>query len=309
MANHALSSNPPNAAIDITTHGSDWLWAVFALMTLADLGMIAWSFTRPRGTRAFHHIAIVILTIAALDYFAMASDLGSTPITTEFRRRATRAIWYSRYIDYALTWPLLIIFLLLTTGVPLSELLITSFAALFMAVCLLIGALVQSSFKWGFFTFAVATLFYIWYHLLVRSSSVTGAMTNTRGANGVNGNTRGANANTTGANVNTRYRMHAGLLSFIWMLYPICWGLSEGGNVISPTSEMVFYGILDIIMKPVLLYAYVSKLNSIDYGNWGFQSGKASHFGHASHYGNAAPVVSNKEQGVRHVSEEGTVIA
>lgn len=33
----ALGSNPPNAPIDITTHGSDWLWAVFALFALADL--------------------------------------------------------------------------------------------------------------------------------------------------------------------------------------------------------------------------------------------------------------------------------
>jgi len=279
MANHALGSNPPNAPIDITTHGSDWLWAAFALMALADLGMIAWSFAKPRGTRAFHHIAIVILTIASLDYFAMASDLGSTPIMTEFRLDGPRAIWYSRYIDYTLTWPLLTTTLLLTTGVPLSELLITNFAAVFMAVSYLVGALVQSQYKWGFFTFATATLFYVWYHVLVPSSSVAGA------------------------EIKSGYRMHAGLLSFIWMLYPICWGLSEGGNVISPTSEMIFYGVLDIIMKPLFLYAYVAKVGSIDYGTWGFQSGKASHFG------TAAPIVSDKEQRMRQASEEGTIAA
>lgn len=37
----------------------------------------------------------------------------------------------------------------------------------------------------------------------------------------------------------------------IWLLYPIAWGVSEGGNVISPDSEAVFYGILDFIAKPV----------------------------------------------------------
>ena len=37
----------------------------------------------------------------------------------------------------------------------------------------------------------------------------------------------------------------------LWFLYPIAWGLSEGGNVIAPDSEAVFYGILDILAKPV----------------------------------------------------------
>ena len=35
------------------------------------------------------------------------------------------------------------------------------------------------------------------------------------------------------------------------MLYPIAWGVCEGGNVISPDSEAIFYGILDLIAKPV----------------------------------------------------------
>lgn len=38
---------------------------------------------------------------------------------------------------------------------------------------------------------------------------------------------------------------------FLWFLYPIAWGISEGGNVIAPDSEAVFYGILDILAKPV----------------------------------------------------------
>ena len=38
---------------------------------------------------------------------------------------------------------------------------------------------------------------------------------------------------------------------FLWFLYPIAWGLSEGGNVIAPDSEAVFYGVLDIMAKPV----------------------------------------------------------
>jgi bacteriorhodopsin len=31
----------------------------------------------------------------------------------------------------------------------------------------------------------------------------------------------------------------------------VSWGVSEGGNVIAPDSEAVFYGILDLLAKPV----------------------------------------------------------
>lgn len=35
------------------------------------------------------------------------------------------------------------------------------------------------------------------------------------------------------------------------LVTPIAWGLSEGGNVIHPDSEPIFYGVLDIFAKVV----------------------------------------------------------
>ena len=37
----------------------------------------------------------------------------------------------------------------------------------------------------------------------------------------------------------------------LWCLYPVAWGLCEGGNVIAPDSEAAFYGALDVCAKPV----------------------------------------------------------
>lgn len=34
-------------------------------------------------------------------------------------------------------------------------------------------------------------------------------------------------------------------------LYPVSWGLCEGGNVITPDDEAVFYGCLDFCAKPI----------------------------------------------------------
>ena len=68
----------------------------------------------------------------------------------------------------------------------------------------------------------------------------------------------------------------AGFVTFISMLYPIAWGVSEGGNVISPTQEMIFYGILDILLGPVFLYYFVWGLRNVEYGLFGLHSGKYS---------------------------------
>jgi bacteriorhodopsin len=54
-----------------------------------------------------------------------------------------------------------------------------------------------------------------------------------------------------GSDVNRVYTMCGVWTLFIWLLYPIAWGLSEGGNVITPDSEAVFYGVLDFCAKPI----------------------------------------------------------
>lgn len=58
-------------------------------------------------------------------------------------------------------------------------------------------------------------------------------------------------ANVYGSQVGRTFLMCGVWTMFLWFLYPIAWGLSEGGNVIHPDSEAIFYGILDIAAKPV----------------------------------------------------------
>lgn len=60
MANDALQVNPANDVQEhITVRGSDWLWAVFAIMLFTDLVVIGWHFMIPRGQRVFHQMAAV----------------------------------------------------------------------------------------------------------------------------------------------------------------------------------------------------------------------------------------------------------
>ncbi|KAI0646985.1 heat shock protein 30 [Trametes meyenii] len=273
MAGSSLDQNPPNADRHITPGGSDWLWAVFAIMVLSDLAMVFWTFTRPRGTRLFHQIAVIVLTTASIAYFSMASDLGATPITAEFSRgnTNTRQIWYVRYIQWFITLPLLLLELLLATGLSLSDIFTTMFMAWVLVVCGLVGALVSSTYKWGYFVLGCMTLFYIWYVLLGHGPRSTFA------AGGV---------------VRSGYIRSSGYLSLLLLLYPIAWGCSEGGNVISPTGEMIWYGILDLLAGPVFLFVLLWGLRSVEYGAFGLASGKytdaAYGRGAGAGYGNGA---------------------
>ena len=110
--NQALNVNygiGGTAPIAITTHGSDWYFAVCAVMTVATLAFMGHSFTKPRTHRLFHYITAGITLVAAIAYFTMGSNLGQTPILVEFVRNnpkvgglagGTREIFYVRYIDW-----------------------------------------------------------------------------------------------------------------------------------------------------------------------------------------------------------------
>ncbi|KAI0807308.1 hypothetical protein C8Q74DRAFT_1163602, partial [Fomes fomentarius] len=250
----SIDTNPPNADRHITVGGSDWLWAVFAVMLLSDLIMIFWAFSRLRGTRLFHQIAVIVLTTATITYFSMASDLGATPVVAEFSRgnTGTRQIWFVRYIQWFIMFPLLLLELLLATGLSHSDIFTAIFMGWVMVVCMLVGALVPTVYKWGYIVFACMALFYIWFVLLGHGRRSTFA------AGGV---------------VRTGYLRSSGYLAFLLPLYLICWGCSEGGNVISPTAEMVWYGILDLLAGPVFLFGLLWSLRRVDYSTFGLRYG------------------------------------
>jgi len=239
-SNDALHANPDvfhyptGTDIRITTAGSDVYWAITAAMAFATICFIGVSFRVPRSKRVFHYITAAITMTASIAYFTMASNLGYASIIQEFQRSdpvvrgVYREIFYVRYIDWVVTTPLLLLDILLTAGLPWPTILYTIFLDEVMIITGLVGALVASSYKWGYFVFAMVALFGIAYNILL-----VGAQ----------------HAKVLGSDVNRVYWSCGGVTMFLWFLYPIAWGLSEGGNVISSDSEAVFYGVLDVLAK------------------------------------------------------------
>ena len=98
-----------------------------------------------------------------------------------------------------------------------------------MIVTGLVAALVRSSYKWGFFTFGCAAFVAILYIGIIEGRSY---------------------ARVLGPKVSKAYTACGVWTFLLWTIYPIAFGVSEGGNIISSDSEAVFYGILDILAKP-----------------------------------------------------------
>ena len=205
-------------------------------MTCATLAFMGLALTKPRQNRIFHYITSGVTLVAAVAYFSMASNLGWTPIDVEFQRNdpvvhgVNREIFYVRYIDWFITTPLLLMDLLLTAAMPWPTTLFVVLIDEFMIVTGLVGALVKTSYKWGYFVFGCVALGYIVYNLVWDARK---------------------HANALGKDVGRAFLYCGTLTAFLWILYPIAWGLCEGGNLIAPDSEAVFYGILDLLAKPV----------------------------------------------------------
>ncbi|KAH9058251.1 family A G protein-coupled receptor-like protein [Lactarius vividus] len=250
-----VNVNPTTAARRLSIGASDWLWVVTGIMGVSALFMLAWAKAQTHGARAFHHMALAILTVSTISYFAMASNLGQTPVRTEFRSGPTRSIFYVRYIQWFINAPLILLSLLLVTGLPLSDLFLTIFMIIVTVVSGLVGALTPTSYKWGFYVFGVLTLLYVVFSVLfngLRSRQII--------------------------DHRSMYGFYAVYIVAIWMLYPICWAFSEGANVLTVDHEMIFYGILDLFAGPLFLFLLLASLRGVEYDDLGLQSGKASDY-------------------------------
>ncbi|GAA5894929.1 opsin family protein [Sporobolomyces salmoneus] len=263
LANHVYHG--PIANIDVTSH--KLVWVVTFIMGISSVGLFLLGLRRPSGQRAFHELAAAICFTACMSYFAMATDYGSYPVPVEYIRNGylgkkwlkagvlhpTRSVWYARYIDWTITTPLLLLELALASGLPLPKIFNLIFLDIVMIVTGLIGALIPNGYKWVWFSFGCFALFGVWKILLIDAKAAVGRL---------------------GTDYSKAFASSAAILSFLWLLYPIAWGLSDGGNVIHPNSEAAFYGVLDVLAKPVYCFVHVLAIEKLDWSRLGWTSGK-----------------------------------
>ncbi|KAI5364573.1 Putative archaeal/bacterial/fungal rhodopsin, rhodopsin, retinal binding, yro2-like, 7TM [Septoria linicola] len=279
MVNNAVSVNngevnTGSAQIAITSHGSDFYFAICAVMTVSTFAFLGLGMTKPRHDRIFHYITASVTMVAAIAYFTMGSHLGFVPIDVEYQRSdprvagVNREIYYARYIDWVITTPLLLTDLMLTAAMPWPTIMFVILVDEVMIITGLIGALVFSSYKWGYFVFGCVALVYIVY-VLVWEARI--------------------HAKNISSEAGKAFLYCGSLTAFLWIMYPIAWGVSEGGNIIAPDSEAVFYGILDFLAKPVFGALLI----------WGHRNITPAQLGLTIHdYGGDDPVIHEKKTGI-----------
>ncbi|KAK7202384.1 hypothetical protein BZA70DRAFT_286230 [Myxozyma melibiosi] len=255
--NDVLDVNPSTGTnISLVSHGSDWYWTAFSIMVVTAICYAATSFKVPRRERFFHYTSIAAAIFASVTYFSLASNLGWTGVETEFshyQAGGIRQVFYARYIGWFLAAPLLVMNIAFFSGLNWVTALFMAALTEVYVVCGLIASLVPSSYKFGYFTMGACA----WILLFVNIFFVGMRSIKT------------LNAATVEPKLASIFRSIVAGVGLIYSLYPIAWGLSEGGNVISPTSEGVFYGVLDIMALPVLnsiLLFYSRKLDIDELG-------------------------------------------
>jgi len=144
--------------------------------------------------------------------------------------------------------------ILLTAGLPWSTILYTVFMDEVMIITGLVGALVTSRYKWGYWTIGCFAMFFVFYNIAFVARKSAQAI---------------------GSDVHRLFLSLSGLTILLWTLYPLAWGLAEGGNYITADSEAVFYGILDFFAKPVFTAILIFGHSKLDYARFGLSAHSA----------------------------------
>ncbi|KAK0639295.1 heat shock protein 30 [Cercophora newfieldiana] len=243
--NDALTINPPAGDQFFTVNGSNWLWTVTAIYTLTFVIIYALSFKARAGEKFFHYTFTLANLVGAITYFALASDLAFSviPQSNNLQYGLTRQIFWSKYVNWVVNFPITIVSLGVLSGVSWLTIVYNVALSWTWIISYLVGAYTTTNYKWGFFTFGTVA----WTALAV-STLTTGLSAAGR------------------VDVRRDYITLMGWVNLLWLLYPIAWGLSDGGNKIGVTPGAVFFGVLDVLLIPVLTYATIVLSRKWDYG-------------------------------------------
>ena len=103
-------------------------------------------------------------------------------------------------------------------------------------VSYLIGILVHSQYRWGYYTIGTCAGIIACISVLTTTRRVVKRK---------------------GGELYKVFTVFTGLCIFFWGIYPLVWGLCEGGNVLVPDAEAIWYGALDCLLLGVMPCIFV----------------------------------------------------
>lgn len=186
-----------------------------------------------------HHVvsSAFICVIAAMAYFAMANGQG---IHTFIDADGTeRTVYWARYVDWALTTPLLLIGLA-TVGMPRIRALhareqnariggLVGTDLMMIATGLFASLSAQSRMRWSWFAIGCVAFVAVLYLIVgpMRMDAVSRGKDHSR-----------------------LYTRLAVTLILLWLVYPLIWIVgTEGRAVITAGQEVATYAVVDLLAK------------------------------------------------------------
>jgi bacteriorhodopsin len=259
--NDALRVHPPAGDQYLTTNGSNWLWAVTAVFLLSFLAFVVLSMRPRHGERIFHYLFATALIVGGIVYYAQASDLGWSLVTQAQRGHGvTRQMFWAKYVHWVVAFPAVIVALGLLSTASWASIVYNVALSWVWIISYLVAAYTPTNYKWGFFAFGTLA----WFVLAL------GTFTDGRAAAARSG-------------VGRDFLMLAGWANFLWLNYVIAWGISDGGNIIGVTPMFIYFGILDILLVPLLAFATITLSRRWDYGRLNLHFTRYGRVRHGDH--------------------------
>ena len=201
-------------------------------------------FTVHESKRVFHYLFTVALLVGVVSYFAQASNLAWSAVdqADHISNGLSRQIFFAKYINWAVAFPSLSLALGLVAGVSWTTIMTNIFLSWYWVLTYIAAAYTTTDYKWGFFTFG--TFGYIILAMSTLNESRESAAK---------------------LGVGRDYVMLSVWVNVMWVLFPVAFALSDGGNIIGITGSFIFFGVLDILMVPVTTFLFLALARKWDF--------------------------------------------
>jgi bacteriorhodopsin len=194
-------------------------------------------FRARHGEKFFHYLFTISSLVGAIAYFAQASDLFFDTVAQAHqldRSGLTRQIFWPKYLFWIVEFGNTILALGVVSGVSWATIIFNTALSTIWVVSYAVASATSTKYKWGFFSFGTLALFF----LLV---GVVGE--GLKSANRVG--------------VKSDYLVLSAWVALLWVLYPLAWGLTDGGNYLGVTPSFIWFGILDVLLTVFTGFAWL----------------------------------------------------
>lgn len=206
--------------------------------------LLAFCFTTPESDRVFHYLFTVTLLVGTVTYYAEAADLGWSTVkqANQLDNGSSRQMFYAKYINWAVAFPSVSLALGLLANISWTTIFTNIFISLLWVATYLAAAYTTTSYKWGFFAFGTLCWIILAMSTLNESREAASRI-----------------------GIARDYMILSALANLSWVLYPVAFGLSDGGNVIGITNSFIFFGILDMLAMPAVALLFIILARKWDY--------------------------------------------